>query len=401
MADQTLAKYVNELRILTMLRMEGQATRADIARRLRLTPATITRLINGLVRRGLVADVPEPPSAGLLRERGRPGVSVALNPEGGYFLGVEIGVGLLRYALIDLCANAVNTMELRVSRSIAPESAQKTVADHLTQLNHDIRFHGKIHSLCVTVPGLVNGKGHVVNTPILGWRDVDLLTLIKDAVNLPTYVENNANAAAFGSIYTHPDISGACTVYLKIGTGCGGAAIVDGRLLRGSNGMAGEFGHIRVADKGPLCNCGQPGCLETFVGLRGLARSYYGTDALSDAEFAALPEVIVANAESGDRAAVEAIEQFRRYLSLGIISLVNIFNPTTVMLGGSSRPVIAKCLAEIQQIVADSIVFGMTVPDIKMSAHGNLECVIGAATVAHHHAFDIAWNDLTNHKDGS
>ena len=140
-------------------------------------------------------------------------------------------------------------------------------------------------------------------------------------------------------------------------------------------------------------------CFSSGRAFRGLARSYYGTDALNDAEFAALPEVIAAKAECGDSVAIAALDQFCRYLSLGIVSLVNIFNPTTIMLGGSSRPVIAKCLPDIQKIVADSIVLGMTVPDIKLSSHGNLECVIGAAMVVHHHAFDIAWNDLTNHKE--
>ena len=115
MADQTLARYVNEFRILSMLRTGGQATRADIARRLSLTPATITRLISSLNERGLVREVDDLPRRSQPREPGRPGVSVAVNPEGAYFLGVEIGVGDLRLALIDLNATVVNAAEFRVS----------------------------------------------------------------------------------------------------------------------------------------------------------------------------------------------------------------------------------------------------------------------------------------------
>jgi predicted NBD/HSP70 family sugar kinase len=399
MADQTLAKFVNELRILTLLRTQGQATRADIARRLSLTPATITRLITGLADRNLVYDVQDMPRTSLPREPGRPGVSVALNPEGAYFLGVEIGVGNLRLALIDLCADVVNAVEFRVSNSISPEEAMRTITDHLALLEHDIRFRGKVQSLGVTVPGLVSNEGHIVNLPILGWKDINLLNLLKTAVDLPVFVENNANAAAFGSVYTQADIASDCTIFLKLGTGCGGAAIINGRLMRGAKGTAGEFGHVRIADRGSLCNCGQTGCLESFVNLRALARSYYGTEGLTEAEFAALPALVASRAEAGDTAARKSLSELSHFLSLGIASLINTFNPTVVLLGGSLRPVIAMCLEDIQRKVADAIVPGMTVPEFKMSAHGNLECAVGAATVAHHHAFDISWTDLTSHKE--
>ena len=147
----------------------------------------------------------------------------------------------------------------------------------------------------------------------------------------------------------------------------------------------------------PTAIAGKPGCLETFVNLRALARSYYGTDTLTEAEFAALPAIVATKAEAGDASARDALESLCHSLSLGIVSLVNIFNPTVVMLGGSLRPVLGLGLTEIQRQVAEAIVPGMTVPDIRMSAHGNLECAIGAATLAHHHAFDISWSDLTSH----
>ncbi|WP_373505310.1 ROK family protein, partial [Aestuariivirga sp.] len=303
MADQTLARYVNEFRILSLLRTGGQATRADIARRLSLTPATITRLITNLAARGLVREVNEEPRQGQPREPGRPGVGVAINPGGAYFLGVEIGVGHLRMALIDLCAATVNAAEFRVSRTISPEEAVRTIADHLTLLEHDIRFRNRIRSLGVTVPGLVTSDGHVVNLPILGWKDVNLLNLLKAQVNLPAFVENNANAAAFAAVYMEPAGATDSAIFLKIGTGCGGAVIVNGRLLAGSTGTAGEFGHMRIAQSGTTCDCGQVGCLETFVNLRALARAYHGTEAVSEEEFAALPGLVAARWDDGDATA--------------------------------------------------------------------------------------------------
>ena len=396
MADQTLAKFVNELRILTLLRTQGQATRADIARRLQLTPATITRLIANLAKRRLVREVPDAPDQSQPREPGRPGVGVTLDAQGAYFLGVEIGVGVMRFALVNLRTEVVDSVTHAVKASISPQEAVAAIALHLEGLLQDQRFQGKIRSLGVTVPGLVNSRGHIVHLPILGWRDVNLLERLDASVPIQAYVENNADAAAFGSVYTQPPATNASIIYLKLGTGCGGAAIVDGRLLRGAAGMAAEFGHIRIADDGERCYCGQRGCLETFVNLRALARGFLGTDALGEAAFAALPEQAAFAAAAGDAAAIEALDQLCQSLCKGIISLVNIFNPTIVMLGGPMRPAIALHLENIRQRTAAAIVPGMTVPAISLSSHGDLECAIGAACVAHHHSFDVPWSDLTN-----
>ena len=129
MADQTLARYVNELSILTMLRTHGAATRADMARRLSITPATVTRLVSELSRRELLREIGERATNGAVREPGRPGVSVELNSKGAYFLGVEIDVGVLRYALLDLSASVVGSSEVRVSKSTKPATVVGKIVD--------------------------------------------------------------------------------------------------------------------------------------------------------------------------------------------------------------------------------------------------------------------------------
>jgi predicted NBD/HSP70 family sugar kinase len=396
MADQTLAKYVNELHILTMLRTQGAASRADIARRLLVTPATITRLISKLAERELVREIHDPIQKAATREPGRPGVNIALNPNGAFFLGVEIGVEILRFTLLDLAASVVMSSESLVLRKITPAEAVRAIADHVAKLERSTRFRGKIRSAGVTVPGLVTSEGFIVYLPILGWKNVNLLEMLGKATKLPCLVENNANAAAFGSVYTQPSLPSTCTIFLKLGTGCGGAAIINGRLLRGANGMAGEFGHIRMTEHGHRCSCNQVGCLESWVNLAALARSFRGTDRLNRAKYAALPTAVVAAAEAGDPAALAAIDSFSHYLSLGIISLVNIFNPTTIMLGGVMRPVTEWGLEAIQAQVANGIVPGIKIPEVRLSLLGNYECAVGAAALAHHHAFDISKVDLSS-----
>jgi predicted NBD/HSP70 family sugar kinase len=398
MADQTLARYVNELSILTMLRTEGPASRAQIARRLSLTPGTITRVVSELVRRELVWEIPSPIQVAAVREPGRPAISLALNPAGAYFLGVEMGVGVMRYALLDLAATVVATNEIAVSRSITPKKAVRAIAEQVARYQDDRRFAGKIQAAGVTVPGLVTSEGYIVHLPILGWKNVNLLAMLRDATQLPFIVENNANAAAFGSVYTQPNLPSLCTIFLKLGTGCGGAAIINGRLLRGAAGTATEFGHMRVTEHGHRCSCGQVGCLESWVNLEAMARIFRGTTDLTRAELAALPSKIATAVASADGGAVAAVASLTRYLSLGIVTLTNIFNPTTFMLGGVMRPLLECCLEAVKARVVEGIVPGMKMPEIRLSHLGVIECAVGAATIAHHHAFDISTVELQDHE---
>jgi predicted NBD/HSP70 family sugar kinase len=234
----------------------------------------------------------------------------------------------------------------------------------------------------------------VVNLPIIGWKQVDLIGLLRAKIDLPCFVENDANAAAFGSIYTEAEIPSVCSIFLKLDEGCGGATIVDGRLLRGANGTAGEFGHIRVSDHGPRCGCGQIGCLETHVGLAALAISFHGTDELSEDQYATLPDEVAMAVENGDERGLATIRELEHWLSLGLVSLVNLFNPTTIILGGPMLPVAVLCLPAIRDAVTAGVVPGVLVPDIRLSALGKQECAVGAATVAHHHTFDISYRDI-------
>jgi predicted NBD/HSP70 family sugar kinase len=397
MADQTLARYVNELSILTLLRTQGPASRAELARKLSLTPATITRLVSELGRRRLVHELRDAGTSALSRrEPGRPGVSVALNPAGAYFLGVEIGVGIVRISLLDLSASVVSSSAHSVPPTLTPQEAVALVAGELKKLERNARFKGRIHSMGVTVPGLVQLDGFIVYLPILGWKNVNLTELLSRRIDLPCVVENNANAAAFGSVYLQPSLPSVCTIFLKLGTGCGGAAIVNGRLLRGAAGTAGEVGHIRLTDHGHRCSCGQTGCLETWVNLAALARIWRGTDRLTDAEFATLPNDVVKAATAGEPAALAAIGSLTHHLNLGIVSLVNFLNPTTIMLGGVMRPLLEFCLEDIRAEVASRIVPGTLVPDVRMSMLGDFECALGAASLAHHCAFDLSKVDLAD-----
>ncbi|MDR2051803.1 MAG: ROK family protein [Treponema sp.] len=393
-ATQTLAKQINELSILTMLRTHGNASRADIARQLAVTPATITRLVSTLIERNIVYEAEEGMDPAAQRDVGRPAKSIALNPNGAFFLGVEIGVGIIRCVLLDLSVSVVDSFETEIARSITPGEAVRVITGYFAKLQIQPRFAGKIRSLCVTVPGLVSSKGFIDHLAVLGWENVSLLPELYATTGLPCFTENNADAAAFGSFYTRNASFGVCTIYLKVGSGCGGAVIINGRLLRGSSGTACELGHIPLTETGARCHAGHTGCLESWVNLNALAR-LLGKEDLTESQLAELPALTAKAAAAGGETAREAVRAIAHYLARGISALINIFNPTTIILGGAMIPIFEYGLDQIRAGISGGLVPGIPLPEIQLSQLGLFECAIGAACIAHHKAFDLSNIDLT------
>lgn len=384
MTNQFFIRNMNERRVLTLLRREGSLSRAEIARRLSLTRSGVTYLVDALLKQNLVIEAAAIPSSLPSHDLGRPGVALALNPTGHYFLGVEIGVRVVRLALVNMALEPVRTETIDLPHSPNPQTAVRLIKTFLATCESDKCFKGCTRAIGVTVPGLVRNDGFVLHLPILGWRNVNFLALAEQSFDIPVSIENNANAAAFGEVYCNPKQSHDLILFLKLGNGCGGAAIINGQLLRGTSGVATEFGHMRVSDHGPRCHCGQTGCLETHVNLAALAR-YLGEAGATAGDD---PADIAKAMEVGDPAVKAAVQKLETYLAVGMVNLCNIFNPSDIVLGGSLRPILALCLNSLRSEVARGIVPGMQPPNIDLSRISQYECAIGAAAITHHAQFD-------------
>ncbi len=387
MANQAFIKNLNERRVLTLLRVEQRLTRADIARRLDLMRSTVTNIVDDLIERGLVSEVAQGTIAKAPRqEMGRPGVDVALSSGGSYFVGAEIGVGLLRLVLMDMTLQVLRKSEVSLGSAAKPDQVVKRIADFLAKCQQGLEQPERIRSVSVTVPGLVRSDGFIVHLPILGWKDVNFLEVARQRLNLPVLIDNNANAAAFGEVYCHPKESRDLIVFLKLGNGCGGAAIINGRLLRGTSGTAAEFGHMRVGGQGPVCSCGRHGCLEPLVNLDALNRYLE----MSGFRQSTDPTEVAVAADKGDRKAQAAVTMYVDALVRGIITIANLFNPSDIVLGGTLRPIVEVALSLLTHEVQREIVPGMAPPKLALSRNGFYECAIGAAALAHQQEFDEA-----------
>jgi glucokinase len=214
-----------------------------------------------------------------------------------------------------------------------------------------------IAMLAVGSPGPLDTRQGVVFDPpnLLGWERVPLRDMLQAALHLPTVIVNDANAAALGEFHFGAGRGTRNLVYLTISTGIGGGVVVDGVLLEGSSGSGGELGHMTIDRDGPLCPCGNIGCLEALGSGRAIAHRYGQAVARRDgvAESAAPTTArdVVRLASEGDELALEVFRDAAQAVGTGVVNCINIFNPDVVVLGGGVTNAGERLFAPVRAMV--------------------------------------------------
>ena len=203
---------------------------------------------------------------------------------------------------------------------------------------------GDIAGVGISSPGPCDPRrGVVTNAPNLpGWHEIPIVRIVSEQLGVPALLENDANAACYGEFRFGAGRGHQHIVYVTLGTGIGGGIIIDGKIYEGASGAAGEVGHMIIDQDGPPCNCGSRGCLEALASGPAIARAAEAAVAAGRspalAQLAAgaslTPELVLQAAETGDAVAREVIERAGYQLGLGLVGLLNVFDPQALILGG-------------------------------------------------------------------
>ena len=315
---------VNRSAILAHLGAQGPASRADLARALNVSPALMTQLTKDLLADGLLVELDHSPSQG-----GRPARMLGLVATAGRAVGVKIAPDHVAFVEVGIAGGVLR------SASEPFDAAASTMLNDVTELlRRFIAGGGKspLLGVGVGVPGAVDRQGSgLVDSAQLGWSQVPVGATLRRELDLPVLVENNVNALAmaerlYGLGRQYEDF-----LVLTIGTGIGAGIVVDGAVLRGASGGAGEIGHIPIEPDGPLCTCGNRGCLEAIIGQAGLIRTarergvigaHSGMDALRSA------------ADAGNEAAAAVFSEAGHLLGRALAGIVHTLDPEIVIVLG-------------------------------------------------------------------
>ncbi|MDQ1680952.1 MAG: hypothetical protein QOI42_1811 [Frankiaceae bacterium] len=337
-ASQATIRRTNLALVLRALATHGSRSRADLAAVTGLNKATVGNLVGELEARGLARTG--------LAERGgvgRPGQVVGLDGRQVFGVGVEINVDYLSVLVVDL-GGAVRVDE-RLAMNV-PALGPELVLDRMAGVIADAvatleAGGGVIVGVSIAIPGLIDvAAGLLRFAPNIGWRDVPVADALRARLGYPGYpirVDNDANLSAVAEFVVGDDSGIGDLLYLTGEVGVGGGVIVGGRLMRGANGFSGEFGHMPLDPAGHLCGCGRRGCWETMVGLAALLRAAATPDDMVRDPALDLGQrlaEIARRGEAGDDRTLRALDQIGAALGLGASLLVNLFDPSVLVLGG-------------------------------------------------------------------
>ena len=390
-ADQALVRELNLSLVLRFIHNEAPVSRSQIAQATGLNKSTVSSLVEDLIKRQLVHETGIN-SVGT----GRPATLLEINPCAGGIIGVELGVGFIATVLTDFTGNILWRQLIEVDPNDAQENTISKTLELTDKAIDECEDHGLyLLGLGVSVPGTADAEeGILVFAPNLQWRNVPLRRIFCEHAELSVYVENDANAAAiaehlFGVARNSDDF-----IFVVVSIGIGGGLFLNGNLYRGKNGFAGEIGHSPIVAE-PYqnpCHCGNLGCWETYANQHSVIRRVQAR--LDNNHESIIHNLIVEQgtpltisiikqaADQGDKDALEALAETGTALGLGFASLIDIFNPDKIILGGSLSVVGKYLLPSIKDTATEHSLSDISPKaDILLSDFETDAILIGAISI--------------------
>jgi len=317
-------------------------------------------------------------------------------------LAIDLGGTKIITALI---SNKGQVLTKEYHLTLADEGPQSVINRILFAIDHLLSLSNidpsQLDSISIAAAGAIDfDKGLITSSPNLpGWNDIPLRDIVKGKYRINTLLINDANAAALGEHHFGAGKGVNNLILLTLGTGIGGGIIINGRLYSGQCGSAGEIGHTTIDVNGPRCSCSNIGCLEVLASGRAVAKE--AVRRIRQGERSSLTEIVEGNienitaekvsiaAQSGDSLASEVIMKAAFYLGVGMVNLVNIFNPEMIIIGGGMAKMGDLLLNPARQVVRERA-FQLSAGAVRIvpAQLGDNAGVLGAAVFAFQQEMD-------------
>ncbi|HEY0737653.1 MAG TPA: ROK family protein [Herpetosiphonaceae bacterium] len=346
--------------MIAAIRKHGPLSRTDLVRITGYSRPKMTLIVGRLVQQGILREVGEGESQGGRRPR-----MLHFDTSQGYVAGVDLGATSLSVALAELSGTILE----RRSEPADVRGKPPVILDRICALLLEmIRARGidaaNIKAIGMGVPGPVQfSTGRLIAPPLMPeWDGYPIPATLRETFPMARIVvDNDVNVMALGELRSGAGVGVENFIVVKIGTGIGGGIVCHGSVYRGSDGCAGDIGHICVDPHGPVCRCGNLGCVEALaagpaIAARGVEAAQSGSSPLllarmqnNGGKLAA--EDVGAAAAAGDRIAIGIVQDSGRMIGEALAGLVNFFNPRLILLGGGVANIGHQLLASIRQTV--------------------------------------------------
>ena len=355
--DSRSAGIRNEKLILQLLRKQGQLSQAQICKQTGLSSSTASYIVARLREKGLVIE-----ETGQSNKRGAKPILLNLNPQGRFAVGIEINPSYILFGLFDFNGRLVEYIKA-IASDHTPQTVIDTIEINLRGLlaKHQAQQQ-RLIGIGITLSGSITQNGMVKLSSPLGWRDVQLKAQLEKVLEIPVSLYTS-RVRLLAEMDADPPMESKNILYLNVGNGVGATVYMDGRLLHGATNRSCELGHVIFEPNGPLCGCGQKGCLEALVSGPALARhiktdlaDHPGSLLSEEITETALTEEIIgkwADAQmQRDRYACDISEKVCELLSRAAALAINCYDPDMLILAGY---VCQSCLEPLTEAIQKRI----------------------------------------------
>ena len=378
--NQEKIQGMNRTLVLNLLRKGGICSRTQLAKESGLKQATITNIVNDFIEWGIVKE-----TGFLTGDKGRRSIGISMDQSTFGILAVRLARRGFSIGVFDMCGNPVKIIRRSAAQNQDPETVISSIFKEAVELMRD---NSERHYLAcgIALPGpysLKSGRIEIM-TGTKGWHEIAIRERFEEALDMPVFVEQDANAAAFAQYWKfeeeHP---GEMLLYLAVGPGIGAGIIQKGQILRGRIGVAGEIGHMSINYKGPKCVCGNRGCLENYCSSRAFV------DKVNRKKKALLSfEETAILLKEGDPDTEACFFEICDILAIAIANLMNCFNPSVIILGDEMSHIIPeRMLSYIRGKVKDLVLPALYEDTLISTSLLPIDSFVHGAAV-------VAWNQI-------
>lgn len=375
--NQASIQEMNRTLLLHFLSEEEICTRVNLAKKSGLKQATVTNIINDFISWGLVTEV-----GYLAGNKGRRSVGISINREGMGVIGIRLTRKGYKIGVFDLLGKEIQIENRYIGKHYLPKVLMEDIFQKVTDLLEQSGSR-KILAIGVALPGPYNKRSGRIElmTGIQGWAEIAIKQELEKRFSIPVFPENDANAGALTEYWHNPEVGrNEVLAYISVGQGVGAGIINSGELLKGVLGMAGEIGHTSINYNGPRCACGNYGCLESYCSSIAFTKEVNRILAEEhEYTFEEAAELVC----SGNAIAAEIFNACCDSLAVGVVNVINSFNPATIVIGDEMAEIAPDIMLErIKRQVKDRVM-PETFSNVKISI-GEIDHAIlrGGAFVA-------------------
>lgn len=335
-------KSINTSLVLDAIRMYKEVSRSDLARITGLTTGTITNITNKLLELGLIKES----GSSTLGTGGRKPVLIKFNDEGAYAIAVDIRTSSIEVRLVDLSAKTVDT--IKKIGLFSMEDGINVILDAVKSFQQLEYIGDKLLGIGISLPGWLDFQtGRIIKLPnMVGWDNYPIKQELESKLQLPVFIENDANLSALGELWFGKGKAFHHMIYVLVEDGIGTGLILNQQIYRGNGIGVGELGHLSVASKNRICSCGNTGCIDSMSSAKAMIERYKETSQ-KEISFTEFLDLI----NSNDKVAIKLMEEAAENLGLGISILVNLFHPEAIVFGGKIIEGMPNFLTLVKQTV--------------------------------------------------